>query len=61
MQFDDKRSLSEINESIVNRIMDLNNNQMSKKEAEEAAQNLLGFCYSILDGIQEQKYNTDKT
>ncbi len=46
---DDNRTLAEIHDSIVERIQALNENKLTHKEAEEAAQSLLGFCYKIFE------------
>ena len=40
----DNRSLAEIHDAIVERIQELNNHQLTKKEAEESARNLLCYC-----------------
>ena len=49
----DNRSLSEIHDAIVDRIQELNDHQLTRKEAEEAARNLLGYCYKVIE-IAEQ-------
>ncbi len=46
---DDNRTLAEIHDSIVERIQILNDNKLTRKEAEDAAQSLLGFCYKIFE------------
>jgi len=46
---EDDRSLSDIHDAIVERIQELNDNQLTQKEAEEAARNLLGFCNKVIE------------
>lgn len=46
---EDNRSLAEIHDSIVERIQILNDHKLTRKEADEAAKSLLGFCYKILE------------
>ena len=49
----DNRSLAEIHDAIVGRIQELNDHKLDPKEADEAARNLLGYCYKVVE-IAEQ-------
>lgn len=44
-----QRSASEIYDSIVGRIRVMYNNELSDKEAHEAARNLIGFCQKAIE------------
>jgi hypothetical protein len=43
------RSASEIYDSLVSNIQKKYNNQLTDKEAHEAARNLLGFCQKVIE------------
>ncbi len=46
---EDNRSLAEIHEAIALRIQVLNDNKLTRKEADDAAKSLLGFYYKVLE------------
>lgn len=44
-----QRSANEIYDSIVGKIRVMYNNELSDKEAHEAARNLIGFCQKVVE------------
>ena len=45
----EKRALGEIYDSVVDNIYQMYDNQITHKEAHEAARNLLGFCQKVIE------------
>jgi hypothetical protein len=45
----EKRPLGEIYDSVVDNIYQMYDNQITHKEAHEAARNLLGFCQKVIE------------
>lgn len=45
----EKRSLGDIYDAVVDNIYQMYDNQITHKEAHEAARNLLGFCQKVIE------------